>query len=221
MNASMRTRNALNILALYVLSIAACAREEASVLIAGEGGADGGRARVNTSQPDSSVALDAGEQVQAASDAGTARQCTGLSAAKKPRIGHTDCYVAKLVDGKPDCLAANDPALWSMAGFATYPESCGFATEFVIEATESRPIVKGCEQALSCCASTRPYQNRCYETVERSSAQACASLVTVEGYCDAADGGIKAEPDDDDAGSSVSTTFGQCCYYTCGSSFCI
>jgi hypothetical protein len=129
--------------------------------------------------------------------------------------------VAKLVGGKPDCLAADDPALWSMPGFATYPESCGFGTEFVIEATESRPILEACERALACCATKGIYRDRCYEAVERSNAQACAALVTADSTCGAADGGMTAEPDADDAGSSESTTFGQCCYQTCGSSFCI
>ena len=74
---------------------------------------------------------------------------TGAGPPTSDRRESVQCYVADATTGAPECLPADDPA--TLLRVSDYISSCGFATEFVIAAAESQPVLAACDELVECC----------------------------------------------------------------------
>lgn len=169
---------------------------------------------------------------EVAGSGGAAGECSGFAGGGSgpPRLEKretTQCYVTEATNAGPECLPADDPA--ALARVRDYISSCGFATEFVIAAAESQPVLAACDELAECCeregappeCSSRVNdpreQDRCslYLDSYRSNGQCSPSASGDAGVsAGASSGGAAGAP-------ASSSRYALCCYTVCGVSRCI
>jgi len=150
-------------------------------------------------------------------DAGDNR-CKGsaedsLGGGDQPRRVEVQCYVAPIVDGKPDCLPASDPTVVTKTADANH--STGFLGEFAIAADDSQPLPEVCDALAECCATLAQWkQVGCFDAIDdpaRRSSDCRANSYAYE--CSS----VQPSGSDDDAGTQGdSEAFSLCCYQICG-----
>ncbi|HWO11991.1 MAG TPA: hypothetical protein VNN80_21000 [Polyangiaceae bacterium] len=152
---------------------------------------------------------------------------TGAGPPTSDRRESVQCYVADATTGAPECLPADDPA--TLLRVSDYISSCGFATEFVIAAAESQPVLAACDELVECCERGTARAD-CYSRVNDPQEQDnCSNYLDWYrsnaqcGQSGSGDAGVSAGASSGSAADAQasSSRYALCCYTVCGHRHCI